>query len=121
MKRSISVALALFSGTLHAVELSPTTQAEVAHLFEYLASSNCQLYRNGSWHEPREAVDHLEMKYRYLMKKRLVPTAEAFIERAATESSVSGKPYLVKCGDAKPVASATWFRDELARYRSTVK
>ena len=43
---------------------------------------------------------------------------ESFIEGAASESSASGKPYSVKCGDSAAVPSATWLRDELARFRT---
>jgi hypothetical protein len=47
-----------------------------------------------------------------------VTSAETFIERGATQSSQSGKPYAVKCGDAAAVASADWLRDELQRFRA---
>jgi len=53
-----------------------------------------------------------------LLKRGLVPDAETFIERAASEGSASGKPYLVKCSDAAPVTSGAWFREELARFRA---
>ena len=42
--------------------------------------------------------EHLQRKYDYLLKKSLVDTSEQFIQRAASKSSVSGKPYRVKCG-----------------------
>jgi hypothetical protein len=54
----------------------------------------------------------------HLLKKSLVTTTESFIERAATESSMSGKPYSVKCADAPAVASATWLRAELSNFRA---
>ena len=38
--------------------------------------------------------------------------------RAATESSVSGKPYLVRCGGAQPVPSQSWFNDKLKDLRA---
>jgi len=52
------------------------------------------------------------------VKRGLVGDADGFIARAASESSASGKPYLVKCGDAQPVHSGEWFRAELARFRA---
>jgi len=39
------------------------------------------------------------------------------IERAGTQSSVSGAAYRVQCGSAPPVASATWLRTRLALVR----
>ncbi|AJG25039.1 hypothetical protein RR42_s3463 [Cupriavidus basilensis] len=95
----------------------PATQAEVTHLFAYLAGSNCQFNRNGSWFSAPDAAAHLKKKYDYLADKGVIGTSERFIELGASKSSVSGKPYLVKCGQAQPVESAPWLGAELARYR----
>jgi hypothetical protein len=91
---------------------------EIEHLIAHLGSSGCQFNRNGSWHTSERAVSHLRRKYEYLIKKNLVPSAEAFIERAAAQSSASGKPYLVKCGKTAAVPSAQWLSRELERYRA---
>lgn len=95
-----------------------TATAEIAHLIDHLGKSGCRFNRNGSWYEAGEAVAHLRRKQEYLLGKGLVTTSESFIEGAATASSVSGKPYLVKCGETAPVESGGWFRAELARYRA---
>ena len=94
---------------------------EISHLLSRLGASGCQFYRNGTWHDAAKAVEHINTKYEYLHKRNLVPTAEAFIERAASESSMSGKAYLVKCGDAASVPSADWLRAELKRYRESAQ
>lgn len=93
-------------------------QAEIVHLLDYVATPGCQFNRNGSWHEGAEARSHLKKKYDYLVKRDLVTNAESFIERGASESSMSGKPYLVKCGGGKAVASAAYLKEELARFRA---
>jgi hypothetical protein len=95
-----------------------SAQKEIEYLIARLGSSGCQFNRNGSWHTSERAVSHLKRKYDYLLKRDLVPNAEAFIERAASESSVSGKPYLVKCGDAPAIPSAKWLREELEAFRA---
>jgi hypothetical protein len=95
-----------------------TTKQEISHLIGHLAASGCRFNRNGSWYDASQAVSHLNRKYEYLLKRDLVPNAEAFIERAASESSASGKPYWVKCGDAPEVQSATWFREALEKLRT---
>jgi hypothetical protein len=97
---------------------SDLTEKEISHLLSRLGSSGCQFNRNGSWYNSVHAVEHLNRKYEYLLKKNLAATAEAFIERAATESSTSGKPYLVKCGDSAPVPSASWLWEELINFRA---
>jgi hypothetical protein len=116
--------LAAFVLSLSTSSAEPDARAkgEIEHLMSYLAGSNCEFYRNGAWHAPARAVEHLRGKYEYLAGRGLVSTAESFIERAATESSMSGKPYLVRCG-ARPesIESAKWFAAELSRYRERSK
>jgi hypothetical protein len=55
------------------------------------------------------------MKYR--RGKRYAPTAEAFIERLASESSMSHKPYQIDCPDQAIVTSGEWLSRKLAEYR----
>jgi hypothetical protein len=94
------------------------TRDEVAHLLDYLGRSGCQFNRNGTWYDAQKARAHLEEKYAYLHKRDLVPDAQAFITRAASASSMSGKAYEVRCGTGQPVASGRWLGDELQRYRA---
>jgi len=96
-----------------------TATAEIEHLLAYLGSSSCTFNRNGTWYSAAEAVDHLRGKYEYLLRKELVTSAESFIDQAASRSSMSGNPYLVRCGSAQPIESGTWFRAELTRFRDT--
>ncbi len=93
------------------------TEKEILHLFEYLENSNCEFNRNGTWYSTHKAVKHIKKKYRYYMKKGLINSAEQFIDRAASRSSMSGKSYLVRCGDSGPVESSTWLTRELKRFR----
>jgi hypothetical protein len=44
-------------------------------------------------------------------------TAEDFIENAATHSSVSGRPHLVRCAGKGAITSSQWLRNALERYR----
>jgi hypothetical protein len=118
MKKIIFVILLLLlSGMCQAADPSAATKVEIAHLFSFLENSGCQLNRNGSWYGAKEAVAHLNKKYQYLLGKDMISTTESFIRRAASESSISGKPYLVKCHGRAPVQSADWFMAELAQYR----
>ena len=94
------------------------TRAEISHLLAYLATSDCDFDRNGSWHDAPEARDHLQHKLDYLEKRSLVGTTEDFISRAASSSSISGEEYLVRCPGATPVKSRDWLTEELARYRA---
>lgn len=110
------IAIILFSPSL-AADKKSDTEKEISHLLEYLENSKCEFNRNGSWYNPYDAVKHIEKKYRYLKKKGLINSAEQFIDRAASESSISGSFYLVRCGDSRPVRSSIWFTDELKKFR----
>ena len=95
----------------------PTAQAEINYLLEFVESSGCEFYRNGTWYDSRKARTHLQSKYEILAAKDRIKTAEEFIENAATRSNVSGLNYQVRCSGGKPSASAEWLRAALERYR----
>jgi Family of unknown function (DUF5329) len=118
MKWLLAIPIAMLALPVWSASPDETTRAEIAHLLKYLESSGCQFQRNGSWHAPARAASHLNQKYEYLLKKGLVTNTESFIERAATESSMSGKAYSVRCGDAPTVASAAWLSAELSKFRA---
>jgi hypothetical protein len=111
-------ALAFFVSAAAAGAPGPDAQREISHLLQYLEASKCAFYRNGSWHSSLEARAHLEEKYRYLQNLSLVSSAEDFLARAATGSSISGEPYQVRCDGQPAIGSAQWLRIELMRYRS---
>lgn len=97
------------------------TQTEVMHLLKFVQESDCQFNRNNTWHVGKDARLHLEMKYEYLAKRGAVEKAEDFIEKGASESSLSGKPYQIRCVDGKTLPSAQWLSEELRRYRTGKK
>ena len=83
-----------------------------------LEASNCEFNRNGTWYPAAEAKSHLLRKLKYLEDRGLVQSTEQFIERAASTSSTTGQPYLVKCGNRAPVQSGTWLLSQLQAMRS---
>jgi len=93
-------------------------QNEVNYLLGYIAGSGCEFNRNGSWYNAQKAHSHLRDKYKYLVEKNLADTTEHFIERAASESSLSGKPYQIRCSDGVAVPSQQWLRDKLMQLRA---
>jgi len=93
-------------------------QNEVSFLLGYITGSGCEFYRNGDWYNARKAVAHLRDKYKYLNDRNLVSTTEQFIERAASESSFSGKPYQIRCNGGASVTSQQWLTEKLADLRA---
>lgn len=103
-----------------AASAAPTAKAqrEIDGLIAALGDSGCEFERNGSWHDAKTARAHLQKKYDYLRKRGMADTAESFIERGASKSSMSGKPYRVRC-PGKPVDSAAhWFEQRLRTLRA---
>ena len=93
-----------------------TMEEEISHLLNYIATSDCIFIRNNSRHTSAKAAKHIEKKYNHLKKR--IKTTEDFIKGAATESSMSGKPYMIICNDNE-MATADWLLAELELYRST--
>ncbi len=122
MRRSlllvVTLGLTLALPPTASAALSANAQEEITYLLGFVESSGCEFYRNGSWHDPSSARAHLRDKYEYLAARDRVQTAEDFIERAATKSSLTGRPYQVRCGGGTVVMSNQWLRDALAHHRA---
>ena len=101
-----------------AAPLPEPARSEVLALLARLESSGCQFNRNGAWYPGPEARAHLQRKLDYLEKNATPKSAEDFIDLAATSSSVSGRPYLVRCAGAASEPSSVWLRRELLELRS---
>jgi hypothetical protein len=96
--------------------LDARAQQEVRALLDFVGHSHCSFIRNGSSYSGAEAQAHLQQKLDYLVRKDRVDSAEQFIQRAASESSLSGQPYKVSC-DGKERLSRDWLQEELQRLR----
>lgn len=115
MIRPALAAFAFF--TAGALAAAPGPRQEVETLLERLAQSGCRFHRNGEWYGAQKAREHLEDKLAYLERGSTLESAEQFIDKAASGSSVSGQPYLVQCGTSDPVPSAEWLRAQLKALR----
>lgn len=116
--KTILVMGLLVADAAFAAPLPAPARADVDALLNRLQSSGCEFNRNGTWYAGAEARAHLLKKLDYLEGKDMVATAEQFIERGASSSSMSGKPYLVRCAGKAPVESAAWLKAELQQVRA---
>ena len=112
------VALALFSGMVHAQDHLEKKK------IEYLISSvenlkDAKFIRNGTEYDGKEAAEHLRMKLQNVGDR--VQTADDFIRLCASKSSISGKPYRIRTSDGKTMPSEQFFREKLKEYPSTAK
>jgi len=107
-----------FPSYAQSADVSPAPNPEIQHLLSYIEGCGCEFCRNGTWYQDTKVVRrHVELKYGYFMKKGQIKSTEDFITWSASKSEISGKPYLVKCGDGSPLLLAQWLSDELERFR----
>jgi hypothetical protein len=90
---------------------------EIAFLLSYIAESDCIFIRNGDEYQAKAASEHLEMKYNHVRNR--IKSAENFIDKIATKSSFSGRPYEVLCNSAR-LPTKTWLEEALAAHRTSV-
>ena len=109
-----AVAAALLWSVVATAE-TPDTAAEIEHLISAVGESGCTFVRNGKEHDAEAAEAHLRLKYR--RGRKYATTAEAFIERLASKSSMSRKAYQMACPDSPTIASGVWLRARLAEFR----
>jgi len=108
-----------------ALNLLPTARAappavaqiEITYLLGLIEQSGCDFFRNGVWYDAHQAQAHLSAKYDVLTASDQIRTTEDFIEKAASTSSMSGRPYQIRCGGSAPMPTNQWFSEALARYR----
>jgi hypothetical protein len=89
---------------------------EIEQLLGFVGNSGCDFIRNGKRHESGEAESHLRMKYS--KARRYIDDAQDFIDRIASESSWSGKPYQVQCPEQPPRNSGPWLHAALQDIRT---
>ena len=111
--RILLILAALLAAPLAHAAPSADARREIAQLISSLDGSQCRFQRN----DGGDARAHLQRKYDYLLKKNQVDSAEQFIERAASQSSMSGKPYRIQCPGQPEQTAAAWFGARLQALR----
>jgi hypothetical protein len=121
MSRSFFLGILLALTILPAARGAPpeNAQVEINYLLNLIGASSCEFQRNGVWYDSKRAAEHLRSKYDLLAGRELIKTAEDFIEKAATSSSMSGQQYQIRCGGAAPVTTHQWMFEQLTLYRES--
>jgi hypothetical protein len=97
------------------INVFAATQDEINHLLSFVASTNCKYERNGTMHNGKEAVEHINKKYAYYADD--IESTEDFIKYSATKSKISGKYYKIHCTNEPLIKSQDWLLAELMDYR----
>lgn len=115
VRRTLAALAATLALALSTVAPAETpAKSEIDHLLNFVATSSCTFVRNGTEYPSDKAREHLASKYQFAGSK--ITTADEFIKYLATESSMSGELYHVKCKGVDKL-SGVWLSDELARFR----
>ncbi len=88
--------------------------ADIEYLLTALGRSDCTFIRNGKEHSATDAESHLRMKYE--RGRKYVDNADQFIDRLASNSSWSGKPYYIQCPGEDQQQTSAWLTQRLAQY-----
>lgn len=97
--------------------LSPAARQEIDALLHAVGTSGCEFLRGATVHSAMQAQAHLQQKYDYLDVRGQLNSAEDFIAKAATRSSMTGQVYGIRCVGAAPQASAEWLKTRLKALR----
>ncbi|MBP9186718.1 MAG: DUF5329 domain-containing protein [Bacteroidia bacterium] len=90
-----------------------TETQKIESLIAFIAKQDGVFIRNGSEYTPGQAAEHLRMKWK--KGGSAIKTAEIFIDKLATSSSMSGKPYQIKFKNGRSINLAALLRAELKR------
>jgi len=111
------IALLITPSILRAQTLPVTEKQKIDALIEHVGElKDAKFIRNGSSYEPATAVRFLRGKWN--ANKAEVKTARDFIDKVATKSGTSGKPYLMRYSDGKEIPSREFLLAELKKIES---
>ena len=111
-KKFFLLSFLLFYGSVTA---QADQKTEITHLLGYIKATECTYIRNGTSHSGIQAAAHIQKKYDYY--KNDIASAEDFIRLSATESTMFGNKYYIKCSGSPKIESGIWLLKELTQYR----
>ena len=112
---ALAIPVALRAQTLPAAE-----RQKIEALIKYVGGlKDAQFIRNGSSYEVSTAVRFLRRKWE--ANDSEVKTARDFIDKVATFSGTSGKPYLIRFKDGAEVTTQQYLITELSRIETRAK
>lgn len=119
MRQALSAFLVLaLCGTAPLLADEPVDQT-VEFLLKFTAASQRTFIRNGQEYAADKAVQL--MRHKYESNKKDIHSPEDFIRLAATKSSTTGLPYMVKQADGKTIPCAQWLGEALAAHRAELQ
>ncbi len=112
------VCILFFSVFFQGGPVSGAENEEIEYLLSYIAASDCIFIRNGKEHQSQKASEHLAMKYNHVKKR--IKTADDFIDKIASQSSITRRKYEIRCEGVQSPAGK-WLRGVLESRRISVE
>ncbi len=75
--------------------------------------AHARFQRNGSYYTAKAAADHLRMKWKKAGGR--IRTARDFIDKIASASSMTGKPYTIRWDDGNEIATSQYLYGQLEK------
>jgi hypothetical protein len=114
----LAVAVSVLAGRLAQAAPPAHEMGRIERLIRYVETQkDMKFIRNGSEYTCADAAKFLRGKLDAMGGE--VTTAREFIDRIATKSSMSGKPYHVKFADGRMMPAAQFLGEELKRIEAT--
>jgi hypothetical protein len=102
------------TGEAIAAEKTLGEKEKIEALIKHVANlKDARFVRNDTEYDAASAAEFLRRKWKW--KASDISTARDFIEKIATVSSTSGKPYLIRFKDGKEVKSGEYLSSELKK------
>jgi len=111
---AVLLLLSVLSPALLAADNAPMDD-EIDYLIDAIAGNRCTFIRNDRELGRRQARQHLRSKVR--LNAHLIDSTEDFIEKIASASATTGKPYQIACRGQLVATAGAWFTARLLEYR----
>lgn len=113
MKQKLAILFSLF--VLTTVAQQPLTEPQkIDHLITFVRNlKGATFIRNGDEHTAQAAADHLQMKREKAGTR--IKTAQDFIDKVASKSSISGELYMIKFPNGKVFPCQMVLENELKK------
>jgi len=99
--------------------LGPEDWRQIERLLDHISASDVVFVREGKEYSGKEAADHLRAKLAAAGPK--INAVDEFIDKIASRSSVSGKPYQVRPPDGEAVTANAWLREAAKKMKEAPK
>jgi hypothetical protein len=90
---------------------------KIRYLLQRIEDSGCIFIRNGKKYTSQKAKKHLE--YKLKRADRYIYTAEDFINKIASRSSFTGRPYYIRMKNGMLIKAEQWLREQLKDLEKT--